>query len=388
MAFNRICIPPLKDGRKRYDIGQLAESLIFYDEVVILMQPNSVKGFFRECDPETLFALHSDGYVRIAYLNHLYGTIRRNKDTLLAQFDNGLISSDKLNLDKASREALVEVSGKRGKGRRMASHFTDIADVVSYPENATEEIRKELKSGRYIEEYISEILDSAGVELEGGDPVFRFDKKLDRGYTVTTNIDFDEMQERGISELSKPESVLTKYGTAAANLALWSDLDAEAAVHPEESRVLSSRVSAMLQQRFDADHQISTFQDFTLNDSRAIRKAINSGEKDLGNLLPVLKKSRKFKDWVQDADDEELVKEYFREVTSDTWIDRLPAKSSRWLLFTGAGVLADAVGTGGLGTATGVTLSAFDNLLLDRILEGWKPNQFVEEELSEFVAEK
>lgn len=385
MGFGRICIPPLRDGQKSYDIGQLSESLVFYDEVIILMNPSSVKGFFQECKPETLFELHEMGHVNIVYLEHLYGTIRRNKDTILAQFDNGVISSDKMNLPRVSQEALMEVSGKRGRGRRMAGHFADIVEVVSYPENTTQEIRNELKDGKYIEDYISHILEINGVSLDNSDPIFRFNEKLEKGYTVTTNIDFDEMESKGIDELSRPETLLTKYGTAVANLALWSDLDAEAAVHSHESRVLSSRVSSMLKQRVEADKQISVFQDFTLDNSRAIREAINSGRKDLVDLLPVLEEAEKFKDWAQDSPDEDLLRSYFQEVTAESWVDRLPAKSSRWVLFTGAGIVADAFGTAGAGTAAGVALSAFDNLLLDRLLEGWKPNQFVEGKLSEFV---
>lgn len=40
---------------------------------------------------------------------------------------------------------------------------------------------------------------------------------------------------------------------------------------------------------------------------------------------------------------------------------------------------------GGLGTLGGVALSALDSFVLDRMLKGWKPNQFVEGPLRRFL---
>jgi len=57
-------------------------------------------------------------------------------------------------------------------------------------------------------------------------------------------------------------------------------------------------------------------------------------------------------------------------------------------LFTGAGIGIDALGAGGIGTSIGVALSAADQFLLDRLIKGWKPNQFIEDELRGFVSRK
>jgi hypothetical protein len=43
--------------------------------------------------------------------------------------------------------------------------------------------------------------------------------------------------------------------------------------------------------------------------------------------------------------------------------------------------------TGGIGTAVGLGLSVGDAFLLDKIIKGWKPNVFVENELKNFVEE-
>lgn len=131
---------------------------------------------------------------------------------------------------------------------------------------------------------------------------------------------------------------------------------------------------------------MEAYQEFVLDDSKAIREAINSGAREFSDFVPVLERAKKFKEWLSDlSDDADLIKQYHKDVTSDSWIDRLPGKSSRWALFTGAGLSIDAAGAGGLGTAVGVTLSALDTFFLDSLLKGWKPHQFVENNLKKFV---
>ena len=49
-----------------------------------------------------------------------------------------------------------------------------------------------------------------------------------------------------------------------------------------------------------------------------------------------------------------------------------------------AGLLLDSLGLGGAATAAGVALSAADQSVLDSLLKGWKPSQFVEVPLKEF----
>ena len=132
--------------------------------------------------------------------------------------------------------------------------------------------------------------------------------------------------------------------------------------------------------------QICTFQDFVFDDGRAISEAVNSGQRSFKDLLKLLDQADKFRAWVKSKPpDVNLAKEYLREITKSSWVDKLPGKSSRWAFFTGAGFILDALGAGGVGTATGLVLSAADSFILDRIIKGWKPNQFIEGPLQRFV---
>jgi hypothetical protein len=71
--------------------------------------------------------------------------------------------------------------------------------------------------------------------------------------------------------------------------------------------------------------------------------------------------------------------------TSETsWITRLPAKSFRFVLAFGLGAALEVLYPSGLGLAASAGLAATDQLLLDPLLRGWRPSQFVEGPLQKF----
>jgi hypothetical protein len=163
-----------------------------------------------------------------------------------------------------------------------------------------------------------------------------------------------------------------------------SRFSSEVATNSVHSVVFKLKFDELLKTRTKSDSQISTFQDFVFDDGRALREAINSGGRSFADLRRVLSSATKFRDWLKNRDpDQELVKAYFREVTKGSWVDRLPVKCVRWSIFTGLGLVADALGAGGIGT---LAISGADAFLLDRLLKGWKPNQFIDDSLKTFIA--
>lgn len=53
----------------------------------------------------------------------------------------------------------------------------------------------------------------------------------------------------------------------------------------------------------------------------------------------------------------------------------------------GLGLAAEALfPTGGISTFIGLGYSVFDSILIDKLLKGWRPNQFVDHELVPFAS--
>jgi hypothetical protein len=85
-------------------------------------------------------------------------------------------------------------------------------------------------------------------------------------------------------------------------------------------------------------------------------------------------------------DNKDQRSDYCREVARVDWADKLPSKPLRWLLVNAAATaLSGATGHPIAGAVVANAISAADAFLLDKILKGWKPNQFIEGPLQQFL---
>jgi hypothetical protein len=211
-------------------------------------------------------------------------------------------------------------------------------------------------------------------------------------YVIETNINFSEINKSYHIHIPPSHSSITKAFflsyilTARDNLYFASTLNADLALNPIDSQVLVMKVNGILDHYRTNISQLHTFQDFVFDDGRTIGEAINTGQRSFKDLLQLLNQADKFRAWIKSKPpDTDLVREYFREVTKSSWVDKLPGKSFKWAFFTGSGLALDSIGAGGIGTAIGLGLSAADSFILDRVIKGWKPHQFSEGPMQNFI---
>lgn len=177
-----------------------------------------------------------------------------------------------------------------------------------------------------------------------------------------------------------PAFLLAHVLNVETDLLVAARFGGELAIDETNSAIIRLNVNDVVRTSRQSTEHVEAFQDFVFDDSRAIGESIRDGRRTMADVLAVLPHAKKFHQWIRRDDvAPDIVKAYFREATASTWVERLPAKSARWSIFTGAGLLLDAAGAGGLGSAAGVAAGAFDTFLLDRLLKGWKPTQFVEQ---------
>jgi len=102
--------------------------------------------------------------------------------------------------------------------------------------------------------------------------------------------------------------------------------------------------------------------------------------------MKLVREAQKFKEWLNKVNNAgDLRDDYCREISRLDWADKLPPKALRWLIMSGVGFCVDAAAGTHIGAAGGLALSAVDGLLLDKLIKGWRPNQFVEGPLREFL---
>ena len=131
---------------------------------------------------------------------------------------------------------------------------------------------------------------------------------------------------------------------------------------------------------------VEQFYDIIVPDFPTIRETLNQGSRTFAEFLILLDKAEKFKNWIRTSNpDVGLVQNYHRAARATTWADRLPSKSIRFAVASGIGLFAETLAPSGVGAAVGIGTGAVDSLLLDRVIKGWRPNQFIQGPYRAFV---
>jgi hypothetical protein len=181
-------------------------------------------------------------------------------------------------------------------------------------------------------------------------------------------------------------TILVGIFEALADLRFSAGFCSELAVSVATSAIAEIKLAQLLRQRHSSHEQLRLFQEWTLKDGRAIRDAVNNGHRSFDDILRLVESAQKFKDWLaKQPDAVEVRQEYLREISRIDWADKLPAKTLRWLLFSAIGGALGFITTPAAGVFTGTGLNAIDEFIVDKLAKGWKPNQFVEGPLREFV---
>jgi hypothetical protein len=103
--------------------------------------------------------------------------------------------------------------------------------------------------------------------------------------------------------------------------------------------------------------------------------------------MELLEAAQRFKRWIQEQPENmDLRKAYCQDVSRVGWADALPSRTTRWSIFAAANTALGLLTSPLTGVVGGLALSTLDTFLLDRIVKGWRPNQFIEGPLKKFTS--
>jgi hypothetical protein len=180
---------------------------------------------------------------------------------------------------------------------------------------------------------------------------------------------------------------LSHLASYRSKLILASEYGADVDTNDIDGALLAAHVEGVLQRQARAvsTATVLRFQEVALGHGNTVAEAIRSGERSFDDLLPVLEKAERFRDWFRDQEPgADLIHEYWHKTTENSWITKLPAKTFRWMFATAVALAVP----GTAGFVPGAALRLVDTFLLEKLLAGWKPNQFVNGELRDFVRKR
>jgi hypothetical protein len=381
------------DAESPLDLASLAEALLFYGSVEVVINRTSLRQMVRDIEPDVLLELVNRGHLNLRFESNFTGIVTEQTGTPAETHAPTVFKIERQELLDILRPAVIAAVGKEGRGRRLALKLDAQIRNTPIDEKLAARFAEDLTAPDYLPNAVRLALQLNAPEIRVSEEL-RFEAIPigDNRFRIETNLDFNilnEIYHRHVpashSSLS-PAYLLSQLLHSRKILEDAAHDDAELAVAPLYETLISSRIHTALSRRAASANEIAAFQQFIFDNGRSVAAVLASKERTFADLLPILEKASKFRGWLRERElTASLVKEYFRAVTEKSWMDKLPTKAVRWSIFTTAGLAIDAIGAGGIGTAGGVLLSAVDALFVDKILQGWKPNQFIENSLSDFV---
>jgi hypothetical protein len=388
------------------DLGTLAETILFYGSTHLLLNRGSVISLAKRLPSDDLLALLDRGEVRLSYLRPSYavattgpfGVHKFVAVTLHGNKNDGR-GAEILDHREEIRDALKRALGDSQSTRRLAKQIGDRLSLHRF-KNVPDGENVIVKLAEQDIHDPSFLRSAARVVLENHLPQdavpqsFRFGMiDTGTGYLIDTDLNYQNLN--AIYHLRVPPSHSSLSDALLLGYVVNSRLEsyfaaeymAELATIPLQSRLIRIKQYEFLRARDKSTSTIELFKEIALNDFPLIREAINSGDRSITDFLKLLDQAEKFRSWLgRENPDSELLANYVRVATGQTWADRLPTKTVRWAVATGIGLAVDAALPTGLGTAAGVSVGALDAFYLDRFIKGWRPSHFIEGPYKEFVS--
>lgn len=367
------------------DIGALAEGLLFYKRVAIVANAATVRSILETIPPYILLSLLCDGRIEFYYLADQIAvstTPMSNGRSL-----HGLLtwSYPDHALEKFIPKAFKEAAGNTSQAKFGANQFLKHVRSLDHSEFNHESVLEAFSDNGTTESTVKSLIQKVVPNFNFQNALrFRIERDI-RGFYVDSNIDFENLNKCYHENVSH-ENTSLEVATILAHLQGTFEttyyaalLNTEIAVNPIERALQSTALESLVRRYTHSISQIESFADLVLANGHGIREAINSGSVPFSSVVELLDSADKFRHWLHNQPaDANLVRSYYQETIKDSWVEKLPAKSIRWGIFTGSGLIIDAFGMGGFGTAAGVAVSAIDAFLVDKLLKKWKPHQFVE----------
>ena len=357
------------------DFGTLLGLLkqIGVDIVLSLLRRHEVSAVY--C--EELLATHTNTYAMTQFHSYVAITLVGNKDI-------------QLNTPEERLPYELERQGIPNKdAKRFSKAFFSLVPVRKFSGNYfyKEGITAAAKQDLLDHEYSSQAIRRAIEILPGGYDIgheLKFELlESNQGFCIFSNIDMNSINKRRAAATPILEPItmahlLTCILDSRADLELASFYGGDFVTSDVNSSIIRVRHAELLRRTRLNESSRQQFTEIVLPDTPSLAEVIDSGERTFNDFFSLLDKAARFKDWLKAVNpDEDLVRTYMRDVSSEGWIQRLPAKSIRYVFMLALEAKYPLVG---------LTTGILDNFLLEKICSGWRPNHFVSARLSPFVS--
>ncbi|MFZ2587881.1 MAG: hypothetical protein WAZ18_07185 [Alphaproteobacteria bacterium] len=365
------------------NMGHFVECLLFYGRVDIYGNKGILKQLLHYFGFENLMTLIEEEFINILYYRDHVGIITTNNLHDIGQFqlvENNL-DRDLYNIGK---DFIYNPNFGRGKARKLYEKIT----LIKHNNKVIESTRNLISTNQdYVGQASKAVLSNLIPNFAQNYPIesIAFNTfPSSQGIQIVTNINFDTVNQ--IYHRNVPPS----HSTITPSLILCHILDSESDLHASmnslsdmaastiSSELTKLRLTDILSKTQTNQNHLSNFQNMVFANGHALQEAVNEEKVNLTDLMYVLRKSKKFKEWLRNKPPEtNLINEFYNSLKEQTFLDKMRNKALKWCVFTGL----DAITYG----STNLMFSMLDGLYIDKVLAGWKPSHFIENDLRPII---
>lgn len=380
------------------DLGLIAETIFFYEKTQLLLDRSFLLGLAKILKLSDFEQLLDSNIVELSYRTGNLGVVSAGSPQSHA-FVEFFVGGEKKKKISAAEEIdlfltreLKEFSDAKALIRllnrnvRVNKSPSDIIPTLA---------REDAGDQKYLDTAVRTIL-SYLVPAYSIPADLRFELfETGEGYAVATNLDYAKVNEIYHRHVSPQHSSITSayllsfIQEARAESYFAAEYLAELVTTSMLGELVRLKHFDFLRRRATSASQIDLFKEIAVGEVPSIREVINSGERSFGEFLKFVKDGDKFRSWLHGQSlDTNLLREYQKAIIAETWASKLPTKGVRFAVATGIGMLGELFAPTGVSTAIGMAAGAADTFALDKIIKGWRPNQFIENRYQSFVAPK
>lgn len=375
--------------------GELAEALLFYQNIHIVLDYSSLMGLGNQIGIETLLSLLTRPNVSAIYCQNAVGTHTEKRGgiehhnfiaySIAGDQESGQINSRKKLIEYVFSKKLglpIKRAKSLGERFRFKVPFRDLTNDHYVPGGVLNAAKLDISDEKYVIESTRLAIENA-VGAENTPHSFVFNPIIyEKGFCIETDLDLERLSR--IKEKRQPgQGGITQAGLinhildTRADISLASYYGGEFYTSDLNSRLIRTKHSELLRRVGIELDELNEFREIVVGDMPSLREVINSNQRSFSEFLTLLDESEKFREWTAQVNpDEKLVKEYWKEVGSKGWIEKLPGKSIRYAM----GAVISAVEP-----LSGHALSIADSFLLEKLVGGWKPSHFIDTKLAPFL---
>jgi hypothetical protein len=375
--------------------GELAEALLFYQNVHIILDYGSLIGLIQQIGMSTLLSLLSRPNISAIYTedmltvmpelinNYQYYSFKTFKIT-------GNEKVGEFPTQKKRFEHLLMENGGHDKkqSKRYSERFRQCVPFRKLTDNHYIEggilnaADMDLLDNEYLKSSVRLGLEErVGVSAVPSDFVFKIYQEATK-FHIDTNLNFEELSKIQSAKVGQVVDfnvthLMLDILNTRNELVFASHFGGEFYTSNLTSRMIDLKCSGLLKRINIEQKNISDFSRVITAETPRIKDLINAKDKSFDEFLSLLDKSEKFKSWLVNVNpDQEVIAEYLNAVSSEGWMQSIPSKGLRYVIGGALGVIEPI---------TAHVFSLADSFLLEKLIGGWKPNRFVNKSLKPFL---